>query len=79
MVAVAAPPPFADTNVLLCLLSADAGKADRAEALLAGRITVSVQVLDEFASVARRQLAMPWAEIADLLGLVRANPCAAAA
>lgn len=70
---MAAPPPFADTNVLLYLLSADAAKADRAEALLAARVTVSVQVLNEFASVARRKLAMPWAEIADVLGLMRAG------
>ena len=42
--------PFVDTNVLLYLLSADAAKAGRAEALLAGRIVISVQVLNEFAS-----------------------------
>jgi predicted nucleic acid-binding protein len=66
-----AAPPFADTNVLLYLLSADAAKADRAEALLAGRVTVSVQVLNEFAHVARRKLAMPWVEIADVLTLIR--------
>jgi predicted nucleic acid-binding protein len=49
---------FLDTNVLLYLLSKDAAKADRAEALLATGGIVSVQVLNEFASVATRKLAM---------------------
>ena len=45
---------FFDTNVLLYLLSKDAAKADLAEALLAIGGVVSVQVLNEFASVATR-------------------------
>lgn len=65
------PPPFLDTNVLLCLLSADAKKADRAEALLSDGATVGVQVLNEFASVSAKKLRMPWAEIDDVLGLIR--------
>lgn len=52
--------PFVDTNVLLYLISADAAKASRVEPLLAGRIIVSVQVLNEFANVARRKHALPW-------------------
>jgi len=68
----AAPvPPFLDTNVLLYLLSADAAKADRAEALLGTGATISVQVLNEFASVARRKLGMSWDEIEEVLGLIR--------
>ena len=63
--------PFADTNVLLHLLSADAAKADRAEALLGERLIVSVQVLNEFANVTRSKLAMEWPEIVDVLGLLR--------
>lgn len=63
---------FFDTNVLLYLLSADAAKADRAEAVLAGGGTVSVQVLNEFASVASRKLRMPWAEISEVLEPLRA-------
>jgi predicted nucleic acid-binding protein len=59
--------PFVDTNVLLYLLSNDAVKADRAEALLAGRIVISVQVLNEFANVARRKLRFEWADIASTL------------
>lgn len=63
---------FFDTNVVFCLLSADAAKADRAEALLAGGGTVSVQVLNEFASVASRKLGLSWAEIREVLATVRA-------
>lgn len=63
---------FFDTHVLLYLLSADAAKADRAEELLASGGTVSVQVLNEFASVASRKLRMPWTEIREVLAQVRA-------
>ena len=63
---------FFDTNVLLYLLAADAAKADCAEALIAGGGTVSVQVLNEFAAVALRKLAMGVREIREVLGVVRA-------
>ena len=62
---------FFDTNVLLYLLSADTAKADRAEALLAGGGTVSVQVLNEFAAVASRKLRLPWAEVREVLATLR--------
>lgn len=51
---------FFDTNIVLYLLSADARKADRSEALLADGGTVSVQVLNEFVAVARRKHQAPW-------------------
>ena len=54
---------FFDTNIPLYLLSADAGKASRAEDLLAERGTISVQVLNEFAAVARRKHATPWPDV----------------
>jgi predicted nucleic acid-binding protein len=63
---------FFDTNVLLYLLSSDAAKADKAEGLLAGGGTISIQVLNEFAAVASRKLRMPWSEIRDVLSQVRA-------
>jgi predicted nucleic acid-binding protein len=63
---------FFDTNILLYLLSADAAKAGRTEVLLAGGGVVSVQVLNEFASVASRKLAMTISEIRDILSAVRA-------
>ena len=46
---------FFDTNILVYLVSSDPEKARRSEALLAAGGTVSVQVLNEFASVARRK------------------------
>jgi predicted nucleic acid-binding protein len=59
--------PFVDTNVLLYLLSGDTAKADRAEALLTQRVVISVQVLNEFAHVARRKFKLEWIEIAQTL------------
>ncbi len=64
--------PFFDTNVLLYLLSADASKADCAEALVAAGGTISVQVLNEFASVASRRFGMSWTEIREVLETIRA-------
>lgn len=63
--------PFVDTNVLLYLLSSDAVKADRAEAVLAGRIVISVQVLNEFANVARWKLRLEWSAIEQALRDIR--------
>ncbi len=57
---------FFDTNVVLYLFSGDGAKADRAEALLAGGGLISVQVLNEFAAVARRKLGMTWREVRDV-------------
>lgn len=59
--------PFVDTNVLLYLLSDDLDKAARAEALLMARIVVSVQVLNEFANVARRKLGLEWRQVKQAL------------
>jgi predicted nucleic acid-binding protein len=65
--------PFLDTSVLLYLLSADESKADRAEALLAARGIVSVQVLNELANVGIRKLGLTWQQIGDLIAAVRAR------
>jgi predicted nucleic acid-binding protein len=62
---------FFDTNVLLYLVSPDASKADRAESLLGDGGHVSVQVLNEFASVAIGKLRMSWEAIEDILAVVR--------
>src|SRR5438128_10067001 len=62
---------FFDTNVLLYLVSGDDAKADRAEALIGAGGVISVQVLNEFASVASRKLAMPLPEIREVLSTVR--------
>lgn len=62
---------FFDTNVLVYLLSADAAKADRAEALLALGGVASVQVLNEFANVACRKFGAPWPVVREILGTLR--------
>jgi predicted nucleic acid-binding protein len=62
---------FFDTDVLLYLLSGDEAKADRAEEVIAGGGIISVQVLNEFASMATRKLGMSWAEIREILSQVR--------
>ena len=62
---------FLDTNVLLYVISEDHAKADVAEDLLEGGGTVSVQVLNEFASVAIRKLGLQFSEVQELLAGVR--------
>lgn len=63
---------FFDTDVPLYLLSGKTALALRAETLIAGGGVVSVQVLNEFASVTSRKLRMNWAEIGELLAGLRA-------
>ncbi len=63
---------FFDTNVLLYVAAAlDTSKAQRAREILRSGGAISVQVLNEFANVARRKLKMEWSEISDVLGAVR--------
>jgi predicted nucleic acid-binding protein len=62
---------FFDTNILLYLLSGDCVKANRAEAALANGGIISVQVLNEFASVASRKLGMSYPEIREALETIR--------
>ncbi|MGQ7937917.1 PIN domain-containing protein [Paraburkholderia sp. D1E] len=62
---------FIDSNVLLYLLSADAAKAERAEATIRAGGRISVQVLNEIANVARRKLGMSWPDINEVLTLIR--------
>lgn len=63
---------FFDTNVLIYLLSSDPAKANLIEEKLAEGATVSVQVLNEFASVALRKLGMSVTEIREALDPIRA-------
>ncbi|HVY23627.1 MAG TPA: PIN domain-containing protein [Steroidobacteraceae bacterium] len=62
---------FFDTSVLLYLLSKDAVRADRVEALLVKRGVISVQVLNEFTAVATRKFKMPLAEVREILETIR--------
>lgn len=64
--------PFFDSCVLLYALSQDDPRAAVAEELLAAGGVISVQVLNEFAAVARRKLNMPWPEVQEALAAVRA-------
>lgn len=63
---------FVDTNILIYLMSADAARADRAEAVVAAGAVSSVQVFNEIANVARRKLGMGWQELDEFLALLRA-------
>ena len=64
---------FFDTNVVVYLISGDAAKSSKAESLIGSGGVISVQVLNEFTSVARRKLALTWAEIEDVLEALKAN------
>ena len=55
--------PFLDTNVLIYAFATADPRSTTAQTLLARGATVSVQSLNEFASVARRKLRMPWADV----------------
>jgi predicted nucleic acid-binding protein len=56
---------------LLYLLSDETGKADRVESLLEQSGTISVQVLNEFTSVATRKLGLSLQEVGEVLETVR--------
>ena len=64
-------PPFLDTNVLLYATLQPDPRSEAARSLLAGRGTISVQVLNEFANVAARRLRRPWPEIDRALRSIR--------
>lgn len=65
------PGNFFDSNVLLYVASGDPAKADRAERLIGEGGVISVQVLNEITSVARRKMGLSWTETHTLLSLVR--------
>ena len=61
---------FLDTKILVCAVGADPRK-ERAIACLTAGGAASVQVLNEFASVARRKLGLGWTEVEGALGRFR--------
>jgi len=65
------PVNFFDTNVLVYLASGDAKKADLAEVAIAKGGSISVQVLNELANVARRKMQMSWDETHAFLNMLR--------
>ena len=62
---------FFDSNILVYMASADPIKADRAEQIVGGGGSVSVQVLNEVANVARRKMRLGWPETHAFLSLIR--------
>jgi predicted nucleic acid-binding protein len=65
------PGNFFDTNVLLYTVSSDVAKAERAEQLIEAGGTISVQVLNEIANVARRKMRFSWERTHRLLSRIR--------
>ena len=66
------PASFFDSNVLLYLASREPDKATKAEQILTHGGSISVQVLNEVANVARRKMRLSWRETHEFLSLVRA-------
>jgi predicted nucleic acid-binding protein len=64
---------FFDTNVLTYLTDKEEARAPRTEDLLVDGGVISVQVLNEFALVARRKVGLSWAETRDFLDTFRAT------
>lgn len=61
---------FLDTNILVYAFTTDA-RADPAQSLLRRGCVTGVQVLNEFANVARRKLGMTWPEVHEALAAIR--------
>ena len=62
---------FFDTNILVYTLAQHDDRTAKADALLAGGGMVSVQVLNELASVASRKLGMPWPDVTAALADIK--------
>lgn len=62
---------FFDTSVLIYVVTRNDTRSEAARSLLLDGGTVSVQVLNEFVSVARRKLRMPWREVEEALSFIR--------
>ncbi|HVW68891.1 MAG TPA: PIN domain-containing protein [Steroidobacteraceae bacterium] len=64
------PDEFLDTNVLVYAFTTDV-RASKAQLLLERGCLINVQILNEFANVARRKLKMSWVELQDALDDIR--------
>jgi predicted nucleic acid-binding protein len=62
---------FFDTNVLIYAVAEGDPRSAQAEELLGAGGVLSVQVLNEFVSVARRKIGMPWKEVREALDAFR--------
>jgi predicted nucleic acid-binding protein len=54
---------FLDTNIFVYAIAQDDPRSENAAELISEGGTVSVQVLNEFAAVARKKAKMPWNEV----------------
>jgi predicted nucleic acid-binding protein len=63
--------PFFDTTILIYSIWETDARAAVAEELLSNGGHISVQVLNEFAAVARRKLKMSWREVSESLNSIR--------
>jgi predicted nucleic acid-binding protein len=61
---------FLDTNVLICAIAQNDPRCLRAEELLLAGGALSVQVLNEFVSVARRKIQMSWPDVTEALSAI---------
>ena len=59
--------PFFDTNLVLYAYTPSESYTQKAEQLLLGGGTISVQVLNELVSVARRKFKMNWDKVRQLV------------
>lgn len=62
---------FFDTNVLIYALAQNDPRNGQAEELLARGGVLSVQILNEFVSVAHRKILMSWSEMREALSAIR--------
>lgn len=62
---------FLDTNILIYSVAENDPRAARAAELLNAGGVVSVQVLNEFVSVVRRKMRMPWKDMFEALDAIR--------
>ena len=61
---------FFDTNIVIYAFAAGDPRSARAEALVAGRGVIGVQVLNEFTNVTRRKLRWQWEQIEAALAVI---------
>lgn len=62
---------FFDTNVLIYAVTQDDPRSAQAEELLLSGGVLSVQILNEFVSVALRKVRMPWTDVREALDAFR--------
>ncbi|MBL0372084.1 PIN domain-containing protein [Rhizobium sp. KVB221] len=62
---------FVDTNIVIYAFAGEA-KSAAAQAVLSRKCYISIQVLNEFANVARRKLSKSWPEIEHYLSWIEA-------